>query len=534
MLTVSVVVVAGCGSGHGALSPGAGGSGASATAGQGGSAPSTGNGGRSSDGAAGATNAAAGASGSDAGVGASDASTEIGAATRLVPWQVEADGTDPLIMGIFDQQEKVHCQFLPDETGQLRCLPIALATFTQTAWFSDAACTKRIYTTALSGVGGSWTDRPTALPLPRVACAPNRYVVGTLKSLTAGAPHFGGTSCAAITPAPSPGYGLGEMTVVDVQTPDRWVTGTAVDGPRIGQRARVKMVEAPDGSRFTTDLFDEQWSRSCGLVANIDQVFCQVPTPMPVGVEGSQCAGKPVWLVHACEDPPFLGGGVAVGPQWNGPVTHSGHGCIGVPLGSTADGPNGFFEAGLLIGNGDVNMPSQPWLAKGTGRLRLRGLADDDGQVVTLPATVLWSELDTAVIQGAHARYIDSVANTTCNPIRTPEGLLRCVPTSIGLTFDSGFFADAGCTTPAFYCPNYADTCAGALIMSASLDPNGEVRATALSSARMLPTVFGGAPAGPCAPAPFTSPGMFAMGADATWTQFPTFSEQNGRAPDGL
>jgi hypothetical protein len=219
--------------------------------------------------------------------------------------------------------------------------------------------------------------------------------------------------------------------------------------------------------------------------------------------------------------------------MWSGSVSHEGHGCIGVRAGSTIDGPDAFFEAGANVGATNLSMGPQPWLATGTGRLRLRGLGDDDGQVVTLPTALLWPELDTAVIQGAHARYVDSVANTTCNPIRTPEGLLRCVPTSVGIAFDSGFFADAGCTAPAFYCPNFAATCAGALVMSASLDPNGEVRATALNNARLLPSVFAGSP-GQCAQASFTTPGMFVMGADAAWTQFPVFSEQNGRAPDGL
>jgi hypothetical protein len=467
-----------------------------------------------------------------------DASGDTNSTHRLVPWTVEADGTDPLIMGIFDTQEKLHCSFLPDATGQLRCMPSGPATYKETAWFSDAACTKRIYTTSSTGAGPAWIGRATALPLPRVACAPNRYVVGTLTSLPADSPHFGGAACAAVTPTPGPGYNLTEMTVDSVEaSPDHWEKGTELDGP-VFDNVVLKLVQTPDGARFANDLHDTHWDRPCQLAADIANVFCRVATPTSVaGVEGMTCVGPPVWRVPACSDPPFLrssggfGGTFAVGAVWGGAVSSNGHGCLQVHPQTTVDGPDTFVTAGVAISAAD--MLARPWQETGTGRLRLRGLLDDDGQVVTLPTALMWPEFDSIVLQGTAARYADTVANTTCNPIRTPEGLLRCVPPTVNLTFDSGFFADAKCTAPAFYCPNFTDTCPGILAMSASADPNGEVRATKLATSIAAPTVFQGVVQGACTATTFTTPGFYTLGADAAWAQFPVLGERNGRAPEG-
>jgi hypothetical protein len=470
-----------------------------------------------------------GADGSAVDIGSADAGT-----SRLVPWQIEAEGTAPLVMGIYDSQAKVHCRFLPDEAGQLRCLPWALAPFTETASFSDAACTKRIYLTD-TAVGPTWVGRPTALPLPRTACSPRRYTVGTLRALPAPAPHFGGTPCAEIQPVPDPGFGHVEMTVVEIQATDTWEKGTQVDGSLIGGRMRVKLVEAPDGTRFVDDFLEAHWNKPCHLVASGNDVYCQANAVLSsTGNEGTQCTGPRVWRAHACDDPAFLfsnPSAFALGPVWSGPASNNGgHGCSQVAASSTIDGPDVFFETGAPLS--DAIMGSQPWQAAGTGRLRLRGLADAGGNVVTFPTSLLWRELDSAVLTGAHARYFDTVANTNCNPIRTPEGQLRCVPTSVAFLPGTPGFADDKCTEPVFYCPNFTASCPGIFAVKAALEANGEMRAETLNATRVVTTYFSSA-SGACAPSPFTSPGVFALGVAATWTQYPAFTDRNGRAPDG-
>jgi hypothetical protein len=537
-LVSGVAVLGGCSPGHATKPSDAGSNGsAGATAGSGSAGAAAGASPEDSDGAAGVPGAAASA-GSDGG-GGSDAGVEAPVdglgASRLVPWQLEADGTAPLVMGIFDQQEKVHCRFLPDETGQLRCLPVALATFKETAWFSDAACTKRIYVTD-AVVGPTWVDRPTALPLPRDACGPYRYVVATLKVSPASAPHFGGAACAQIQPPPDPGFGHAEMTVNEVQSPDRWATGTEVAaGPLIGARMRVNLVEAPDGTRFAADLTDQRWDKPCRLAASADGARCLTNAPgASVGVAGAMCVGPPVWLSHACDDPPFVAAssmqdGLARGAVWSGPVSHGGHGCLKVPGGSTIDGPDVFFEAGATIA--DAVMAPQPWKAAGTGRLRLRGLVDDGGEVVTPPMPLLLP--GGPVLQGGPALYFDSVANTMCNPVRAPDGQLRCVPTTVGLAVNLAGFADDKCTVPVFYCPNYATSCPGILAMKATTQANGEVLAETLNTTRVVTTVFL-SPTGTCTPSTFMGPGVFALDAAEPWAQFPAFTERNARGPDDL
>jgi hypothetical protein len=525
------------------------GGGSAGQAAGGGSAGSATGGAPSASGGAGSAGSGgdAGGSGGSAGVpagsdGGAGTTPDAGpAVARLVPWEVDSDGSPPLVMGIYDQQEKVHCRFLLDETGQLRCLPIANATFAQTAWFSDAACTKRIYDTAAT-FSSTWTDHPTAVPLPRIACEAQRYAVATLKTSPGGAPHFGGTPCAQVQPSvqlPFVPYGQSEVTVAEAQAPDRWQTGLEVDGPRIGNRMRVKVVAAPDGARFVDSFVDEHWSRPCHLVANGDDVYCQGPAALAIaGMEGATCAGRPVWRAHACDDPAFLlqSAGTSprafdVGPAWTGPVSTSGHGCRVVSGTSTVDGPDLFFETGASIT--EAIMTSQPWQPAGTGRLRLRGLVDDDGNVATFPSLLLWSEYDGAVIVGAHARYFDATANVTCNPIRTPEGQLRCVPTTTALVEGNFAFADSKCTQPAFNCPNYMSTCPGIVAMKASLQANGEVLGQSLSTTLPVTTLFVGSGTS-CMQADFGTLAFFTLGPDAPWTQFPAFSERNGRASDGL
>ena len=56
---------------------------------------------------------------------------------RLVPWQLQAEGSEPLVVGVFDRERQQHCGFVPDATGQLRCLPLTRGALELTRTFAD-------------------------------------------------------------------------------------------------------------------------------------------------------------------------------------------------------------------------------------------------------------------------------------------------------------------------------------------------------------------------------------------------------------
>jgi len=303
----------------------------------------------------------------------------------------------------------------------------------------------------------------------------------------------------------------------------------------------VKLVVGSDGARFVDDLVEEHWSKPCHLVASGNDVVCQANAVMTIaGMEGAQCVGKPVWRAHACDDPAFLltalspteNSGFAPGPHWTGPVSKGGMGCQSISAPPTIDGPDIFFEQGAPLT--DLIMAPQAWQATGTGRLRLRGLADASGHVVTLPTPLLLSGLAALGGQGAHARFFDTVANAPCNPVRAPDGQLRCVPSSVALAQGPYGFADDKCTVLAFPCPSFTASCPGLIAMQAALAANGEVRAQTLTATRVVTTVYlPSTTTNPCAPTTLQGLGLYALAADLPWTQLPTFTERNVRAPDG-
>jgi hypothetical protein len=541
------VIVAGCSSkgpgtpGHGGSSGGSAGTSGAAGSGDDGAAGTSVDGAAGTVDAAGAENDGAAGTGNDAGA-ALDAPEDDGASARLAPWQLETDGAPPLVMGIFDRQEQVHCRFLPDQTGQLRCLPWGLATINATTAFSDAACTKPVFladTTNVANVLG----RPTALPLPRVACGQLRYAVGAPRVLSpATAPVFGGKPCAPL-PALAPVFGFEPVTVDSLESPTRWATGTAIEGTAIATRMRVHEVETDDGQRlaqrFVDSFVDEHWQKPCHLVPDGQNVSCRPESVSgtPPYIEGAQCAGKPLWTARACADPAYIdvgAGALAIGPAWTGAVSRGGMGCRAVGDPSTVDGPDVFFEGGLTLAD-DAKMPSVPWQTSGTGRLRLRALTDDAGGFVPFPETLRVNPQDDAGLNGPAAHYFDAVAQTTCNPLRMPDGTLRCVPTTIFASTSNGLvigFADATCTTTASACPVVGEPCPGLVVATIEPEANGELLMKSLHATRPVTTLFERSGT-QCMPSTPSVP-LFALAAEqTTWDSFPSFTERNPRAPDG-
>lgn len=64
------------------------------------------------------------------------------ATPRLLPWQLQAAGSSPLEVGMFDSLRGVHCRFLHDTEGELRCLPLAPPSLEPGDDFADAGCSE--------------------------------------------------------------------------------------------------------------------------------------------------------------------------------------------------------------------------------------------------------------------------------------------------------------------------------------------------------------------------------------------------------
>jgi hypothetical protein len=459
------------------------------------------------------------------GLAPADAATpDAGGGPRLVAWQVRAEDTPPLVVGIYDAQEKVHCRFLHDEAGQLRCLPWGLSPLTDTGTFSDPTCQQRVY--QADSPRGISPGRPVALPLPRLDCEPQRYAVGTLRVLPGGATLYAGTPCAPVGEAGEASTDGTVDVAVEEVPPERWATGAEVDGPLVAGRLRVRQIAAADGTRFGDHLVDETFGKACVLGKG---PTCW-PTLLPVeaGVEGADCMSTvKVWRSEACADPAAISMGdswFALGPIWTGPVSIKYHGCTPVSLDSPS-GPYTFYELGAPLV--DATPARAEWQGEGSGRFRLRGLRGPAGETVLL-------DNEIAGPNGwITARYFDTVANVDCDPRWTPEGLVRCVPTNVivgpGNAGLVAFFSDAACQTPVLACPGLDKPCGDTPVISTATDADGELRDVSLNAAVDLATVYGTAPDGSCAPtpAPFH---FFTLGAPLPWDSYPALTEINGRA----
>jgi hypothetical protein len=459
-----------------------------------------------------------------------DAGAEVAAAPRLVPWQLETEGAPPLVVGIYDAQEKVHCRFLPDEAGQLRCLPWAVGLPSYAYAFSEPTCQRPVYQVS-QGQGLALAGRPIATPLPRKNCEATRYAVGTVAILPATATLYGGTPCAPLDRADtSSSVGFVNISAGAVESRERWATGTEVDGPTLSVRVRVRQVVAPGGTRFNQRLVDDDWKKPCTM-----QQYGGAPTCWPQLIsnqmehEGTDCMGPPVWFAWACENPaaiqiPGSGGPnlFALGPQWTGPVSSFGHFCSVGPL-RTDDGPAVYFEKGARL---DTTIAAMEWRTTGQGRLVLRTVGNGDGPSVALDDEIAPPNDWIA------PRYLDTSTHLDCDPRWTIEGRVRCVPTNVAVDqapFGAAF-ADDQCKTPAYVCPSYASQCDGAVVMSTVVDANGESRASALTAARQLPGVYTLDAQGACAPGSFPPFGFYVPGPALPWDTYPALTEVNGRA----
>lgn len=443
---------------------------------------------------------------------------------RLVPWQVEAEGGAPLVMGIYDTQEKAHCRFAPDETGQLRCLPWGEVDLGGVGAFSDPACQKPVYETPDPAQTGLMVGRSLALPLPAAGCAPARFAVGILRARGADEPLFAGTPCARLDAGAVTGANL---TVDEFEAPDRWATGAELDGPLLFGRLRLRRIGNGGDASFDDHFVDTRWSAPCALTGAADTAKCWPPSlpDLTYDFEDDQCHGTPVWQVGACEKPAFIGQSGpalhAIGAEWRGAVFLGTKGCF--PVTPTASSGAFFEEGGLL---GDDAVVTVDWVTDAGGRLQRRGLRGAGGELVPISA-----ELANA---SGVAPFRDTVAELDCNPLWTPDGLVRCVPTNV--LFDSlslGLFADAACQTPAYFCPRFPAGCRGLPMISFAADANGIRHASSVNVAESAAGAFMRGDAGCVATTSFDPSMLFIAGPVLVpWDQFPALEERNGR-PSG-
>lgn len=453
------------------------------------------------------------------------------AETRLVPIQLEAEGAPPLVLGVYDRQEELECRFLLDEAGQLRCLPHYEAGIRATTFFADAACQDRIYIVA-ADAAAALTGLSVPTPLPRVDCAPRRYALATLQPAPSGTARFAGAACAPVEGYQLPSADLAQLVVTSVESPERFETGQEVDGPLVADRVRVREVETSDGARFVDHLIDGQFALPCTVQATHDAMWC---SPRGVGetagMKGEDCtSNERVWRVEACEEPVSLNDvstRFTPGATWDGPVSRLGKGCRAVEPLETPDGMSRFVEAGPQLQDYDFMAPTS-WQTEGTGRLQLRGFAGADGSLVPLPSWLLWGLAAAVHFNGPTSRHLDTVSNTTCNPVRMPDGVIRCVPSGVHVAepFMYGF-ADGACSEPAYLCPTYMD-CSGLIVAPPSLSSESEVQVDELFVAESAPLTYDKYEDGTCVPRDLEASSiMYVLGEPyAGWDQYPALTER--------
>jgi hypothetical protein len=466
--------------------------------------------------------------------GATDAE-QTPSTPRLQAWQLETEGAEPLVVGIFDTKEQTHCGFRADTEGTTRCLPLPVSALELTTNFADSECRRSVYravqpaTRAVALAAG----QPLTVPLPVDGCE-QRYAVAQLVPLADATPLFFDTgtcqrSAAAANPV-VPDLGQAQDYVIDeVIPPERYVSGKEVDGPLLAERLRVRQIEDGDGFRFTQQLFDETWQKPCSLTA-LDALGC-----MPSSLDDTtlfhvdaQCEGEQLWRSPACSEPAFIGNYsdfYALGEVWAGPVFERGKGCREWIVPGSSDE---FYTRGAALGNDAIATPA--WAQAGSGRLQLRGLQGDDGELVVL-SDALFDATTTPTIRysGSAPRYYDTSIASGCRPVWTTQGDVRCVPdTAIVDPYVYFFSVDAECDRPALFCPR-GEGCVGVDVISMAYDENGEYRAVSRNAGKAVAgdMVFG-MQNGECRPQGPAGVQFFDVGEQLSWDDYPELSEVNG------
>jgi len=449
----------------------------------------------------------------------------------LLPWQLETEGSEPLVLGAFDTELGQHCRFAPDSELSLRCLPLVPGSLQATTNYADPQCSQRVYSSLEPAARAVLAAQGRAVAVPQApdSCAES-FTVGTLQPLPASASRYFKTDagCALSGSAPPDQQDAElEFTLDQVIAPERFVRGREVEGALVGGRLRVRDIETEQGFRAQRHLVDERWQKPCSLAEVGASLGC-FPATLDAYTsffDDQECAGQSVWRAPACVDPAFIGrtGDLyALGPEFTGTVWENGKGCHQV---SSSSGER-FFSQGPPLDDSAVVKAS--WLAAGSGRLSLLGLQGDDGKRVRLADELFdSSSLRRGTGEFHFPRYHDQVLGD-CSPVFTIEGEVRCVPRTALIDPFQLFFVDSECSEPAYFC-SLADGCAGADMIAMAYDENGEFRAVSRNQIELIDEqpLFA-AQADGCsmqaAPA-----GMFRKGLALAWDEYPLLEERQPR-----
>lgn len=453
-----------------------------------------------------------------------------------MPWQLETDGSQPLVVGIFDSERQQPCQFLPDTQGQLRCLPLPPTSLVRTASFADPKCTQPIYSASLQGAEAlrATPREPMALPEKPDACE-QRYTVARVSELGAEAPHyvmFNGESCGLNTLGPAPPAGqVVDFARDDTLDPADFVAGEVVAGALLGERIRLHEVEAADGSRFQHALSDEHWQKPCQLSELRGSLAC-----MPESIDDNThfhvdmaCEGESLWYAEACSDPTFIGKYdelYALGPTWEGLAFESSKTCRESAF-SRESGAR-LYQRGEQLG--EDALAAAEWFHAGSGPLVLRGLRGEGDELIVLSN---WLFGDSVLVREqpsttAGPRYLDRETGVACAPVWTSDGEVRCVPSTAQLEpYTYKMFVDASCSKPAFLCAT--EPCVGTDMIVWGSDENGRQRALSRNAAIAVAgeSVYG-LMSDECVSSPFPNTTLFESGEELPWDDYPLLGEVNG------
>jgi hypothetical protein len=368
--------------------------------------------------------------------------------TRLQAHQLEADGAAPLVLGIWDTKEQVHCSFMADEKGQLRCLPDLGTGLIPTSYFADETCTA-----ALAWIQPSSPkidlERPWTWQVAQNGCEPARHQV--LRPLPNGSPLYGlkDGACKPLTAVEKAPPSDADVPL-SADPPERWEIGAETASLRVSDRLRMVETVTPDEARFVKTLADDHWNMPCSILPGAENGSLECVSPT-VSTNGSlfgdaTCKATPIFQVPTCSPVAFIEDQqkrYALGPPFLGPFYYSAKGCdLRGTATAAADAPH-YFTKGDLLGSDAV----APLVATttGTGRFRLRGLKSDAGGFINLPGGLFWYG----------GKYLDTVANEDCSPLWDVDGRVRCVPSST-LVDTVTYFGDKACSRYITYCADGA------------------------------------------------------------------------------
>ena len=380
------------------------------------------------------------------------------------------DGVVEVLLGFHDVQLDADCAFEDSNGahvgpgGASYCVPDGVARHRQAQGpYLDAACTIPAATTPGAGAA------TYALVEPNDACttAPevHRALPPSMRRIYTSDGNGGCTRAGAASV-----QGLGELAPADTFV--RAVEQLELRAGRIG----VRVLVGDDGSRHVIGGFDVIRGEASRVGTAEDGVRRWLPArPAFVG------AGAPLFADAACSEPvaskigrtatcPLTAVVVLEGLCGTGKFFALGaqiasvfqrdakNACVGVPAGSVLA-----FRVGAPVA--DAAYEPAVSLDVGTSRVRRRGAA------ATGDTPAVWTDL------------IDSVTNEPCDVYPTADGSLRCLPkASAGVAF----FADPGCTEPAFALPTGCEAGADAHFFHDAFD----VAARAFEVVRPIDAIY--------------------------------------------